>query len=64
MTPVRACPKCASEVRDGWRVCPTCATPLDGATQTVFINAPSSSTSIDEGRFPAGTVLAGSSRHA
>src|SRR5215472_16470439 len=61
MSPSRAapvCPKCAREVRDGWRVCPTCLAPLDGATETIFQQS-SSSTSIDEGRFPAGTVLAG-----
>src|SRR5690349_1847109 len=53
------CPKCAQEVRDSWRVCPACLAPLDGATQTIFQQSSSSSTSIDEGRFPAGTVLAG-----
>jgi predicted Ser/Thr protein kinase len=58
------CPKCAGEVRDGWRVCPSCAAPLlagNGAreTETVFSEAPSSSSGIEEGRFPAGTVLAG-----
>jgi len=57
-----ACPKCAREVQDGWRVCPACASPLlDGErkTQTVFSSAPSASSGIEEGRFPAGTVLAG-----
>jgi predicted Ser/Thr protein kinase len=56
------CPKCAGEVREGWRVCPACAAPLDGATQTLYshVSVPgSSSTSADEGRFPAGTILAG-----
>ena len=53
------CPKCAREVRDSWRVCPACLAPLDGATQTIFQQSSSSSASIDEGRFPAGTVLAG-----
>jgi len=62
------CPKCAREVLDGWRVCPACAAPLLGnggrETETVFSQARSStggaSTSgIEEGRFPAGTVLAG-----
>jgi len=60
----RVCPKCAREVQDGWRVCPVCAAPLlagDGGreTETVFSPAPSSSSGIEEGRFPAGTVLAG-----
>jgi serine/threonine-protein kinase len=52
------CPKCAGEVRDGWRVCPACAAPLDAETKTIFTESPSIST-IEEGRFPAGTVLAG-----
>jgi tRNA A-37 threonylcarbamoyl transferase component Bud32 len=59
-----ACPKCAGEVQDGWRVCPACAAPLlaengERETRTVFSQASSSSSGIDEGRFPAGTVLAG-----
>ena len=58
------CPKCAGKLQDGWRVCPACATPLravDGEreTETVFTREASSSSSIEEGRFPAGTVLAG-----
>src|SRR6516162_9569503 len=57
--PPQLCPKCAQQVRDGWRICPACLAPLDGATQTLFEQSSSSSTSIDEGRFPAGTVLAG-----
>jgi len=52
------CPKCARKIEADWRLCPACATPLDGATQTVFAPASSSSSSIEEGRFPAGTVLA------
>ena len=58
------CPKCAREVQNGWRVCPACAAPLlagNGVreTETAFSQAPSSSSGIEEGRFPAGTVLAG-----
>src|SRR5579863_8243424 len=57
----RLCPKCAVAVRDGWRVCPACATPLqngkDAETKTVFHES-SSVSSAEEGRFPAGTVLA------
>jgi predicted Ser/Thr protein kinase len=57
------CPKCAGEVRDGWKVCPSCATPLaeEADTKTAHFRAsrPSSSSSAEEGRFPAGTVLAG-----
>ena len=57
------CPKCARDVQDGWRVCPACAVPLLAGnsgreTETVFSHPPSSS-GIEEGRFPAGTVLAG-----
>jgi hypothetical protein len=52
------CPKCAGEVRDGWRVCPHCAAPLSPETKTAF-NESSSSGSVEEGRFPAGIVLAG-----
>ncbi len=52
------CPKCAGEVRDGWRVCPACAAPLDAETKTIFAESRSVST-VEEGRFPAGTVLAG-----
>jgi hypothetical protein len=57
------CPKCSGEVRDGWRVCPACATPLaaeaDTETAHLHVSPPSSSSSAEEGRFPAGTVLAG-----
>src|SRR5215831_13110376 len=54
------CPKCHTEVRDDWRVCPKCLTPLrnDAETRTAFAQA-TSSNSVEEGRFPAGTVLAG-----
>src|ERR1017187_239436 len=58
------CPKCAREVQNGWRVCPACAAPLlagNGVreTETAFSQAPSSSSGIEEGRFTAGTILAG-----
>jgi len=60
----RRCPKCSGEVRDGWRVCPACLTPLAteaDETKTAHLreSPPSSSSSVEEGRFPAGTVLAG-----
>ncbi len=58
-TPARFCPKCARKVDRDWRLCPACGTPLDAETETVFSQAPSSSSSVEEGRFPAGTVLAG-----
>src|SRR5580658_7175482 len=61
-SPTRLCPKCAAEVREGWRVCPACATPLhhgkDAETRTVLHESSSSANSAEEGRFPAGTVLA------
>ena len=59
------CPKCSGEVRDGWRVCPACLAPLaagaDTKTEHMAAGASpsSSSSSLEEGRFPAGTVLAG-----
>jgi tRNA A-37 threonylcarbamoyl transferase component Bud32 len=58
------CPKCAREVQNGWRACPACATPLKAVnaereTETIFTPPASSSSSIEEGRFPAGTILAG-----
>ena len=61
---VRLCPKCDGEVRDHWKVCPVCAARIYRAgeeTKTEFLGGceGSSSSSIDEGRFPAGTVLAG-----
>lgn len=56
--PAHACPKCAAEVRQGWRVCPACEARLELETQTVFHESPLGS-SAEEGRFPAGTVLAG-----
>src|ERR1039458_7343449 len=61
-SPKRLCSKCAAEVRGNWRVCPACATPLQGAVDAVETKTeftPSSAGSIEEGRFPAGTVLAG-----
>src|SRR5262249_37962861 len=61
------CPSCGSEVRDGWRVCPSCASPLnaDRAEQTFTQTIARSgrdellSSGAEEGRFPAGAVLAG-----
>jgi serine/threonine-protein kinase len=56
------CPTCASEVRSEWRVCPTCESRLtgqDAETQTtVWSESSPSAAPVDEGRFPAGTVLA------
>ena len=59
------CPQCSRAVEADWLVCPACLSKLPAAanevaTETLFANSPvRSSTSADEGRFPAGTVLAG-----
>ncbi len=55
---VNECPTCGRPIEDAWRVCPLCASPLDGATVTRSALS-SSSSSVEEGRFPAGTILAG-----
>lgn len=60
----RICPQCSRAVDNDWLVCPACLSKLPAAanelaTETLFANAPiQSTTSADEGRFPAGTVLA------
>ncbi len=67
MSPAEAkrCPKCAAEVRADWRVCPACAVPLTGkiaddeTTMAAALTPGPGSTSVEEGRFPAGMVLAG-----
>jgi len=58
------CPQCAREVQHSWHVCPACSASLpDGnggrETETVYSQGSSSSSGIEEGRFPAGTILAG-----
>jgi hypothetical protein len=56
------CPKCFGEVRAGWKVCPNCALPLErsaGETATVYLKESSAASPTVEGRFPAGTILAG-----
>jgi serine/threonine protein kinase len=61
--PVHACPKCSAEVREGWRACPFCAAPLGELSEGPTLSMPgarsaqTSSDSLDEGRFPAGTIL-------
>src|SRR5215475_8366145 len=60
----RRCPQCSAEIHDDWRVCPACEyrlTSLASETKTAFTAAstPPVSTGIEEGRFRAGTVLAG-----
>src|SRR5215469_2955364 len=59
------CPYCANEVRAVWKVCPVCEGRLnsaEGETRTELSpESPVSSSStpnFEEGRFPAGTVLA------
>ena len=58
------CPKCAGEVREGWKICPACLSPLANGNDTRTVQssssaASSSSSSGEEGRFPAGAVIAG-----
>ena len=60
------CPSCAAEVPGGSRFCLACgasiaaANPGDAATETVHVKLSSHpSSGIDEGRFPAGTLLSG-----
>jgi len=55
---VPVCPKCARKVDPDWRLCPSCGAPIGAETKTVF-SEPSSASLAEEGRFPAGTVLAG-----
>jgi hypothetical protein len=57
-TGVRVCSKCSREVEQDWRLCPSCGAPLDGETKTLYTES-SSISSIEEGRFPAGTILLG-----
>jgi len=56
---ILVCDRCGLELQAGWRVCPACARPLDDATRTNIGEPAPSSSGVDEGRFPAGTVLAG-----
>jgi serine/threonine-protein kinase len=69
-----SCPACTHAYPEGSRFCPSCAAPLDassaatvamGAAATVS-SAPrvSLASSVDEGRFPPGTVVAGRYRIA
>jgi len=57
------CPQCAGEIREGWKICPACLSPLANGdnTRTVqsSVSSSSSSSSPEEGRFPAGAVVAG-----
>src|ERR1700682_5856468 len=64
------CPSCAHEAADNNRFCPFCATALDAtyAEPAVLgsVSSPrlSSQSSVDEGRFLPGTVVAGRYRVA
>jgi serine/threonine protein kinase len=78
MTGMRSCPSCSHESSDQGRFCPQCAAPLDPTSvETAVLVAPgsspppsgtvsplTSSSSVDEGRFLPGTVLAGRYRIA
>lgn len=59
------CPSCEAAIAVPGRFCPECGAAIsrsgDGATQTIAkprAKPPTSSTSSEEGRFPAGTTLA------
>src|SRR4030095_12780209 len=65
LTPL-SCPQCSKAVERDWHICPACLTRLPQATRELPTGTslprgagPASSTSGEEGRFPAGTVLAG-----
>ena len=67
---MRNCPSCSRECADNSRFCAWCAAPLDATSaETEVLAAPaspglSSSSSVDEGRFVPGTMLAGRYRIA
>jgi len=67
---MRNCPSCSRECADNSRFCSWCAAPLDATSaETEVLAAPaspglSSSSSVDEGRFVPGTMLAGRYRIA
>jgi len=66
------CPACTPECADKSRFCASCAAPLDATSaETVVLGSgaasvprPSATSSVDEGRFLPGTVLAGRYRIA
>jgi serine/threonine-protein kinase len=58
-TSVQVCPKCSRKADPDWHICPACGTPLNGGPETRTIFNQTSGPSVEEGRFPAGTVLAG-----
>ena len=62
---MRCCPSCATDVPSDHQFCGKCGAPVNGggspATKTIQqprSSTPSSSSNIDEGRFPPGTMLA------
>jgi serine/threonine-protein kinase len=67
---MRNCPSCSRECADNSRFCAWCAAPLDATSAETEALAPpaspglSSSSSVDEGRFLPGTILAGRYRIA
>src|SRR5271157_2209692 len=67
---MRNCPSCSRECADNSRFCAWCAAPLDATSAETEVLAPPasagsiSSSSVDEGRFLPGTMLAGRYRIA
>ena len=67
---MRNCPSCSRECADNSRFCAWCAAPLDATSAETEVLAPPaspgsiSSSSVDEGRFVPGTMLAGRYRIA
>jgi serine/threonine-protein kinase len=55
----QVCPQCSHKADPDWRICPACGTPLDAGAETRTIFNETSGASVEEGRFPAGSVLAG-----
>ncbi len=58
------CPSCSAEIPEGSRFCLVCGVALRPASQAPTVamaqaKTPTPSSTFDEGRFPAGTVLAG-----
>src|SRR5947199_10465515 len=61
-----SCPACAHACPDGSRYCPFCSAPLDATSAETAVMGLSvtSTSSVDEGRFLPGTVIAGRYRIA
>ncbi|MGA3017948.1 MAG: protein kinase [Bryobacteraceae bacterium] len=66
---MQTCPSCSRECAENSRFCSWCSAPLDSTSAETAVIAPeppklSSTTNLDEGRFPPGTVMAGRYRIA